>query len=70
MSAVGMQGYIRGASCPYVKEFGNLHGLLKPLRKAVYTVLPAPGQIREMYPEWNSEKQQVVWVDEVGSLLM
>eukprot|EP00951_Prasinocladus_malaysianus_P024814 scaffold215438_cov32-Prasinocladus_malaysianus.AAC.1 len=58
------QGYVRGTSCSYVRDHGNLHGILGPLRKAVYVWLGAPGQVHEMYPEWNPETKDVKWVDE------
>mmetsp|Transcript_98 Transcript_98/g.318 ORF Transcript_98/g.318 Transcript_98/m.318 type:complete len:497 (+) Transcript_98:213-1703(+) len=67
VQAAEKQTYIRGACSSYVREFGNLHGHLMPLRQAVYKQLGISHDVKEVYPEWDNESQSVLWINELVS---
>jgi hypothetical protein len=66
-------GYVRGCCSPWTRRHGNLHGLARPLRLAVYAALGVQGRVREVYPDRCADSEAVRWVDEKvepdGSLL-
>ena len=53
--------YRRGAPSALVKVCGNPHGKVLPLRCALYAALGVTGDVREEWPEWDANKQTVVW---------
>ncbi|KAJ2994377.1 hypothetical protein HDV02_001651 [Globomyces sp. JEL0801] len=56
--------YKRGTGSPLVKELGNSHFIVRPLRLALYHRLGVQTPIREIFPTWNKEDQKVEWIDE------
>lgn len=55
--------YRRGNADENTRALGNLHAIARPLRRALYARLDIP-RVREIYPEWDSVNDKVVWVDE------
>lgn len=58
-------GYVRGCCSPFVRGYGNLHGLARPLRLAAYEAMGVGGQVRESFPEWDERAGRVAWVDKL-----
>jgi hypothetical protein len=55
--------YLRGVPSPLVRALGyNPHGVVAPLRHAMYHKLGMQGPLIEEWPEWSAEKNAVVWV--------
>ena len=63
ISGASQNGYVRGACSPATRVCGNLHGILRPLRLAVYRNLGATGKVHERFPEWDTENDTVRWED-------
>ncbi|TNV78477.1 hypothetical protein FGO68_gene9480 [Halteria grandinella] len=62
--------YIRGCPSNLVREVGNLHILLKPLRAAFYYMIGVQpqdcesGGVKESFPFWDDEKQACQWTND------
>lgn len=57
--------YRRGVPSPLVKQLGNPNAALVKLRQSVYAKLGRKGPVREEWPEWNDQTQEVVWHSEL-----
>ena len=56
--------YVRGACSPETRACGNLHGISRPLRLAVYRAIGlSSGSVHEHLPEWDEINQVVRWED-------
>ena len=53
--------YFRGAPSPLVKLCGNPHGKVIALRAALYARLGIEVRIREEWPDWNENEDQLMW---------
>jgi hypothetical protein len=56
--------YIRGIPSALVKEKGNLHNVIKPLRQALYARKKINQPVFEKYPDWDKDKNEVIWIEE------
>jgi hypothetical protein len=56
--------YIRGNPSGLVKIFGNLHKYIRTLRQALYSKLGLNCYILEIFPDWDPENSDVIWVEE------
>jgi hypothetical protein len=55
--------YIRGTPSPLVRALGyNPHGVVAPLRHAMYHKIGVLGPVLEEWPEWSIQNKAVVWV--------
>mmetsp|Transcript_34794 Transcript_34794/g.87258 ORF Transcript_34794/g.87258 Transcript_34794/m.87258 type:complete len:831 (-) Transcript_34794:492-2984(-) len=53
-----------GADSQETREHGNLHGISKPLRLAMYYEAGLRRPVVEQYPEWDEVTGNVVWMTE------
>ena len=56
--------YQRGTPTPLIKEMGNCHIKIRPLRQAYYARLNKTVPIKEVFPYWNHEIDDVDWTDD------
>lgn len=59
--ATRLKLYRRGSPSPLVKILGNPNVSLVNLRRAIYAKLGCTESIKEEWPDWDNEKEIVVW---------
>lgn len=57
--------YRRGAPSPLVRNYGNPHIAVRPLRQALYARRGVKGLVLETFPVWSEHDQKVVWTDDL-----
>ncbi|GHP07278.1 hypothetical protein PPROV_000601900 [Pycnococcus provasolii] len=57
--------YLRGVTDKWVRQYGNLHAITAPLRRAMYALkaerLEDFDTVEEEYPQWDETNECVVW---------
>ncbi|CDW82415.1 UNKNOWN [Stylonychia lemnae] len=56
--------HYRGTSSPLTRRFGNPQGKIIKLKSHVYHTYGIKEPVNEIYPEWDTKKNKVVWIDE------
>lgn len=58
--------YRRGAPSAFIKIFGNPHVKVRLLRQALFHKIQIKEMINEVFPHWDTDKNQFVWYENIS----